>query len=786
MRRRLISVAALGILFAVTLLWVTPSTSAESLPSIGKPTGPTLKAAEGLSERELAELINLLENEKERAKFLERLKLLQKAKEPRAAVAPKALAEAPKKKEEVLQLALLRERAGEVGKRARDFLVQFFRLPGVARSYFNKPENLTRLGMVVGKLALAFVISGIIFMLLRRFVKPISRETEEDVVLGFSEKSRLAVANFVLRTIPYLALLLFGYLSTQLIGFPAAINAIILVILVALLIQRALTHLAEAILTPVSEKLRLIPCSDMTANYAFIWCRRLASYFIFLYAFVLCLQIARAPASLIYTLQIAIGFIGCLLVIVLFFQQKEALRRRFSIGTRESDTVASSLIRIYNSIMSKWHYIASAYVLLIFGLSASGMKGGVRYVLFSTLWSVVAVVAGAYLVRLVGWLFSHLFAINEVVRRRLPGLEEKTNKYISVLHTAARVVCYLIVISVIGEIWGIDISAGLASPVGSTLISRALAIAITLGVAFMITGITQYVVDHMTAPRTDAAGNPVELGKRRKTLVPLVGKAIRAGIIFISGIIVLGQLGVNTTPILAGVGILGLAVGFGAQTLVKDIINGLFILFEDSIRVGDVVIIKGTGGLVESVNLRTITMRDLSGNVHVIPNSYIEMITNMTKEYSRYVLEVGVAYREDVDEVMEVLKEIGDEMLRDPEYGPNMLEPLDILGVDKFADSAVVIKARLTTKPIKQWSTMREFNRRMKKVFDERGIEIPFPHRTIYMGEPKEGRAAPLEMRLTEEEASKLLARLEEREGSKEGRSGPDVEGEKGGASSSR
>ncbi|MFQ6110674.1 MAG: mechanosensitive ion channel domain-containing protein, partial [Nitrospinota bacterium] len=655
---------------------------------------------EGLSKTELAELINLLENEKEREKFLERLRLLQKSRQTRAEVSPKAPTEAPQEVEAPFQLGQLRRRASEASDRARVLLVQFFQLPRLARSYFSKPENLARLGTILAKLAFAFVISGILFALLRRFVRPIRPDIDESAILRPRDKVRLALANFAIKTIPYLALVLFGYLSTQLIGLPGTINKIILVILIALLIQRAIIYFARAILAPVSEKLRLVPCSDMTANYSFIWCRRLASYFIFLYAFLLCLQIASAPSSLIYTLRIAIGFIGCLLVIVLFFQQKETLHQRLSARPREPAALGNSLIRIYNSVLSKWHYVASGYLLLIFGLSSSGRPGGVSYVLFSTLWSVVAIVAGAYLVRVVGWLFRYLFAINDVVKRRLPGLEAKTNRYISILHTAARFVCYVLVFSVVGEIWGIDISAVMTSPLGSMLIGRALAIAITVGVAYVILGITQYVVDYMTATRTDAAGNVIEPGKKRKTLVPLVGKVIRAGTIFISAIIVLGQLGVNTTPILAGVGILGLAVGFGAQTLVKDIINGLFILFEDSVSVGDVIVIKGTGGLVESVNIRTIRMRDLAGNVHVIPNSQIDMITNMTKDFSRYVLDIGVAYREDVDEVIEVLKEIGDEMLKDPDFGPDMLEPLEILGVDKFADSAVIIKARLITKPI--------------------------------------------------------------------------------------
>jgi small conductance mechanosensitive channel len=210
--------------------------------------------------------------------------------------------------------------------------------------------------------------------------------------------------------------------------------------------------------------------------------------------------------------------------------------------------------------------------------------------------------------------------------------------------------------------------------------------------------------------------------------------------------VILQILGLEIGPILAGVGIFGLAVGFAAQSLIKDFINGLFILFEGSLSVGDIVQLRGIGGQVEKFTLRAVTIRDLSGNVHVIPNSGIDMVTNMTKGYSRYLLDVGVAYGEDVDTVIAILCEIDEEMRRDPTYARDMLEPIEIMGLDRFDESAVIIRARLKTRPIEQWRIGREFNRRMKKVFDQRGIEIPFPHRTLYWGQSKQTEQTPLEV----------------------------------------
>jgi small-conductance mechanosensitive channel len=230
--------------------------------------------------------------------------------------------------------------------------------------------------------------------------------------------------------------------------------------------------------------------------------------------------------------------------------------------------------------------------------------------------------------------------------------------------------------------------------------------------------------------------------QRADTLTHVMRDIVRIVILFIGSMMILAEVGVDLKPLLAAAGIGGLAIGFGAQSLVKDVISGFFILLEDSVRVGDVVEIAGVGGLVEEVKLRTITLRDLSGNVHVVPTGVIDKVKNMTKIYSYYLFDVAVAYREDVDEVMTLLKAIGEELRQEVEFRDDILEPLEMLGVDQFSDSAVIIKCRIKTKPIQQWRVGREMNRRIKKSFDAKGIEIPFPHRTIYWGKPKQGTEA--------------------------------------------
>ena len=223
--------------------------------------------------------------------------------------------------------------------------------------------------------------------------------------------------------------------------------------------------------------------------------------------------------------------------------------------------------------------------------------------------------------------------------------------------------------------------------------------------------------------------------KRIRTLTNVIWTIVFGLIWFIAALTILAQVGINVGPIIAGAGVVGLAVGFGAQNLVKDLVSGFFLIMENQVRVGDVAIINGTGGLVESITFRTVVLRDLSAVVHVFPNGSINTLSNMTKDWSAYVIDMGVAYREDTDRVVEVMRQVSEQMQAESAYKAAMLDAIEIFGVDDFGDSAVTIKARLKTQPLQQWTVGREYRRRLKKAFDAAGIEIPFPHRTLYMGE---------------------------------------------------
>lgn len=241
-----------------------------------------------------------------------------------------------------------------------------------------------------------------------------------------------------------------------------------------------------------------------------------------------------------------------------------------------------------------------------------------------------------------------------------------------------------------------------------------------------------------------------EAKKRAQTLGNILRHALLIAISFIAILMILGELGIQVGPLLATAGIGALAIGFGAQSLVKDVINGFFIILENHYRIGDVIEVTGVSGLVESVSLRKTVLRDLEGRVHIIPNGEIKIVSNLSKEWSRSVLDIGISYREDVDRVMDILSQTGKELAAEEPYKSAILEPLQILGVERFGESELIIRMMVKTVPLKQWEIGRELRKRIKNRFDENGIEIPFPHRVLLWGETKKSSNSKCQIRSAE------------------------------------
>lgn len=274
-------------------------------------------------------------------------------------------------------------------------------------------------------------------------------------------------------------------------------------------------------------------------------------------------------------------------------------------------------------------------------------------------------------------------------------------------------------------------------------------------VVILIGGTTAYLALRIVRRRVSqmgAGGATLDEGlQRRKTLASVITTAGLIAIVSITFMMVLHEVGIALGPLLATAGVASLAIGFGAQTLVKDVISGFFILLEDQYSIGDAVEAGGVSGVVEEVHLRTTILRDVHGTVHVVPNGEIRVLSNKTKEWSRAVLEIGISYGEDLDRVIGVLENIASEVTSDPVVGPLLLETPTVPGVEAFGDSAVVIRIMAKTVPLKQWDVARELRRRIKQRFDQEGIEIPFPQRTVWHRQEKAGGAGPVAVESLEE-----------------------------------
>jgi small conductance mechanosensitive channel len=383
--------------------------------------------------------------------------------------------------------------------------------------------------------------------------------------------------------------------------------------------------------------------------------------------------------------------------------------------------------------------VALLAILLVTAVGMLGTADSFSEVARGLVISVLVIFVAAMLSQGVDRLLGRVFSFSQELKNLHPRLEERANRYLPVLRKVLKgIVVFLAVLSLL-QVWGLGGIEWLTTDTGRSIGARVLAIGLSVVVALIVWEVITTLVEdalNRASPDIDAVAM-----QRRKTLLPLARNAIRLTLIVLVALIVFSELGMNIAPLLAGAGVIGLAIGFGAQTLVQDVITGVFILLEDSVAVGDFVEVAGYAGTVESMSIRSIRLRDLEGNVHTVPFSQVSTVHNMTDKYAYALLDVGVAYRENVDDVTAVLKELGDALQADETWGRDILDGIEIFGLNALSDSAVEIRVRLKTVAGRQWAVRREFLRRIKAAFDERDIEIPFPHRTLYFGMDKQGGA---------------------------------------------
>ena len=342
----------------------------------------------------------------------------------------------------------------------------------------------------------------------------------------------------------------------------------------------------------------------------------------------------------------------------------------------------------------------------------------------------IAAVAAAAISLLIGSLTRRLLLAIEGERFHTQPIANKT---VRAVRRETFVLSLLVLTFPALDLAGIQLAAGLHSEdVSRWLAESGARILLLILLAFASNRFAASVI--RSAEHEMVAGDDYKTLERRKRLQTVGGTLRRFFSILIwtaASLMVLRELDVDITPVLTGAGIIGLAVGFGAQTLVKDIISGLFLIAEDQVRLGDAAEINGIGGSVEEINLRTIVLRDIEGVVHTIANGDIRTLSNKSKDYSYYVIDIGVGYDDDTDRIVGVVRDVARELMQDPDYAAIILEPLEVLGVDAFKASEVTLRFRIKTLPLKQWDVGRELRRRIKKAFDAAGIAIPGPQMTV-------------------------------------------------------
>lgn len=280
---------------------------------------------------------------------------------------------------------------------------------------------------------------------------------------------------------------------------------------------------------------------------------------------------------------------------------------------------------------------------------------------------------------------------------------------------------------------------------GRVLAVSALHVVLVLALAWLALRVSRKAVARLRLRMQRGLDDPERI-KRLNTLEQVFRYTIAVIVTLVTAMLVLSEVGISIAPILAAAGVLGIAVGFGAQSLVKDYFTGLFLLLENQVRQGDVVEVAGKGGLVEEMTLRYIRLRDYEGSVHYIPNGHVDTVTNRSRGFAYAVIDIGVAYREDVDAVYDLMRKVAAELRADPGLAPKIADDIEIAGVDQWAESSMVIRCRFKVMPLEQWGVRREFLYRLKKAFDAAGIEIPYPHLTVYAGQNKDGSAPPLHL----------------------------------------
>jgi len=491
------------------------------------------------------------------------------------------------------------------------------------------------------------------------------------------------------------------------------------------------------------EGLRLLPIAAGEASYWNRWIARLiglVGYGLMVVVPLISAYLAPTLGQSVGTLIMIAAFVYAVAVVLRNRKRlRDALNRK-----AQQTTMAASRVSL-QLFARTWHLFALAYFVMVLVLTLTRPADALPFVLFATLKTLATVVVGMLASTFLTQTIGRQIRVSDDLRRKLPLLEPRLNSYVPNALRVIRVLILLTVTMVVLSAWGaFDLTGWYASEAGRDLVGKTVSVFVILAVAAAAWLGLASLIEHKLNPET-GGGVP---SARAQTLLALFRNALAIALITMTAMIVLSEIGINIGPLIAGAGVLGLAIGFGAQKLVQDIITGIFIQVENAMNTGDVVTVGGITGTAEKLSIRSVGIRDLSGTYHIVPFSSVDTVSNYMREFGNHVGEYGIAYRESIDEAIDQLKLAFEDLKASEEHGHKLLEPLTVAGVVALADSSVNIRVVIKTTPGDQWAVGRAYNRLVKLRFDEAGIEIPFPHTTLYFGEDKQGGSPAANLRL--------------------------------------
>jgi small conductance mechanosensitive channel len=563
----------------------------------------------------------------------------------------------------------------------------------------------------IGHILFVALIGGFVSSLILQFLLAVPRKhLARRNYASTTGKVAAALAHLGLCLLPILLFIGAALISMNQSDPPRLSRFVTMSVLYAIVLHQIVRLVAHFVFSAKIPHLRLTAMGDEMARFFQKWVDRLAPVMIYGFFAVDIARLMRVPQAAIHAFSNTIGFVIVVMVVTMIYQKRNVVASllRGDLTAHTPNMTSGQSLRLW--LARTWHRLAAGY--MVAGYLYTVLTAGSRFssLLQGTILTLVILIVMRLLIH----------AIAQV------GANATSHFYRPVLRGLLRLVVWVAAALCVLAAWGIDIIALIETPWGQRIAGSALSIASTILIATLIYETINAAIERKLHPR-DKNGVAFPVSARALTLLPLMRNT---ALVVLTGIVILAALsefGVNIAPLLAGAGVIGVAIGFGSQSLVKDFITGLFILMENAIAVGDVVAIGDNSGVVESMTIRTIRIRATNGDLHIVPFGEVARLTNKTKGFSFALIEVGVAYDSDMNKVMRVLNEIAENLRNDAKLGTYILEPLEMFGLDKLGDCSLIVSCRLKTLPGRQWDVRRAFNLEIKNRFEAEGIEIPFP-----------------------------------------------------------